>query len=128
MSEEKENKPKIIDADFVVEYKDGEIQPRRGFIVDAKTDRFVKRTATFVVKSGFSAALWTLRQVAGLMVEGISGTIDGVKDASELESKYDNKHRYAGHGSSGVAKRRTRPIWDIPTKEEEEMERRLKYG
>lgn len=126
---EKENKPVVIDADFVVEYKNGEVAPRhQGFIVDVKTERFLAKTTKSVVKTGFYAILWSLRQVCGLMVEGLKGTVDGVKEASELESKYDNKNRYVGRSSSSVSRRTKRPIWDIPTKEEEEMERRMKYG
>ena len=123
------DKPVVIDADFVVQYSDGEIQShRQGFLVDAKTEKQVLNVTKSVVKQGFYGILWCLRQVAGLVVEGLSGTVDGVKEASELESKYDNKNRYVGHGSTKVSRRAKRPIWDIPTKEEEDMERRMRYG
>jgi hypothetical protein len=125
----KENNPAVIDADYIVVKEGGKLEKHRsGIILDAKTEMVAKKVVTSAVKSGFSVVLWTIRQVGGLMVAGISGTVDGVKEASSLESKYDNKYRDTGRARVDVSKRNKRPIWDIPTKEEEEMERRMRYG
>jgi hypothetical protein len=124
-----ESNPAVIDADYIVVKDGGKIEKHHsGIILDAKTEMVAKRVVTSVVKSGFYVVLWTIRQVGGLMVAGVSGTVDGVKEASNLESKYDNKHRDTGRVRADTARRSKRPIWDIPTKEEEEMERRVKYG
>jgi hypothetical protein len=126
---DKKGLPEVIDAEYTIAgiEKDEVYFPSR-FKVKERDKKLMKGIVVTIVRSAFYFILWSVRQVGSLMIDGISGTIDGVKGAAERESRYDSKYNdKLGKGRPSGVRRRSRPIWYIPTKEEEEAERRARY-
>lgn len=130
------NTPVIIDAEysleeskggFVVPKKRGDLSLPGGFTLKEKDQQTLKKIVTSVVKSVFYFLLWTVRQVGSIMIAGVSGTVDGIKGAAEQESRYDTKYDSKDKRAVTNKKRNERPIWDIPTREEEEADREMRY-
>jgi len=120
---EKDEKIMVVDADYQIVRSDGEKSPSlidTSKYISERDARILKNTTTKVVKTGFYAVLWAVRQVGGLIMEGASGVVSGIDEAAKYESRYDYKHQKR---VSEPSKRRKKPIWYIPTKEEEEYER-----
>lgn len=132
-----ENKgvPSVIDAEYyVVESNNKKLSNDirfGGVIITDKQQRTFKVVVTSVVKSVFYFLLWSVRQLGSLMISGFSGVVDGVKGAAEKESvydtKYDTKNNFRRRAKSPVSSREKRPMWYIPTKEEEEADRNMRY-
>jgi len=120
---EKDEKIMVVDADYQIVRSDGEKSPSlidTSKYISERDARILKKTTTKVVKTGFYAALWAVRQLGGLIMDGASGIVSGVDEAAKYESRYDLKHQKK---RVEAEKKRKRPIWYIPTKEEEEYER-----
>lgn len=106
----KDNKIVVVDAEY-------HLDEDRGF------SPYVSSYKRKSLAQKFAQVIWGLvlgvfKLIASLMVEGISGTVDGIKQASELEEKKSARQERQ------ELLRRKRPIWYIPTKEEEEADRR----
>jgi hypothetical protein len=111
------NKISVIDAEYHIDidrgYGTSIPERRRG------PDNTVKK----IVVSIWLVVLWCVRQVGSLMIDGVSGTIDGIKEASELDSRIEPR----GSRMPRMV-REKKPIWYIPTKEEEDYERMRSRG
>jgi len=102
----------VIDAEYrVVPHAEDKWHPIH---VNKETRSIVKS----VVSAIWSVVLFTFKMFASLFVEGVSGTVEGIKEASEMETK-----RYESSVKSKQRQATKKPIWYIPTKEEEDMER-----
>ena len=123
--------PLVVDADYHVVEGDRGIPSKDirfgDVIITEKHKKTFRDIVKIVVKSVFYFLLWSVRQLGSLMIEGFSGVVSGIKDAADKESEYDTKNNYRRRtGASGVRKR-DRPIWDIPTREEEEAGNNMRY-
>lgn len=111
--------PVVVDADYNVvssSYGGKPIVHDGMPYISAKRRRDGFRIIKYVVSSIWSVVIWSFKLVASLMVEGVSGTVDGIKEASSAESRrVDDCDRRR--------ERSKKPFWYIPTKEEEEMQK-----
>jgi hypothetical protein len=112
---------------------DGDMSLPGGITLKAKDKKTIQKLITSVVKSVFYFLIWSVRQFGSLIVAGVSGTVEGVKQASDRDSR-DDDHDYRRDSRRSYQRKRdviekkpSRPIWYIPTREEEEAERRMRY-
>jgi hypothetical protein len=133
--------PVVIDAEysleeekggFFVSKKKGDVSLPGGFTLKDKDKQTLKKIITTVVKSGFYFLIWSVRQFGSLMVAGVSGTVDGIKGAADHDSRYDERDsrsdgRRRYQRRKDTPKKKDKPFWHIPTKEEEDAERRMRY-